>query len=157
MSNASSFIPDGFHTATPYLFIKNAASAIDFYKKAFGAEELMRLTMPNGQIAYAAIKIGNSPIMLADEFPEMNVKSPQSLGGSPVTIHLYVKDVDAFIANAINTGATELKPIQDQFFGDRSGSLIDPFGHTWNIATRKEDVSTDEIYKRFKSMCDQSS
>lgn len=156
MPNPSTFIPKGFHTATPFLYIKNAASAIDFYKKAFAAEEQIRLEMPNGKIAYACVKIGDSPIMLADEFLEMNVKSPQSLGGSPVTIHLYVENVDIFITNAIKAGAQELKPIQDQFFGDRSGSIVDPFGHIWNIATHQKDISNEEISKQFKKMFEQS-
>lgn len=152
MMTKTPFIPEGFHTVTPYLFIKNAAAALDFYKKAFDAKESIRLEMPDGKIAYAAIHIGDSYIMLADEFPEMNVKGPQSLGGSPVTIHLYVADVDAFIARAIKAGAIELKLIQDQFFGDRSGSITDPFGHVWHIATHKEDVSNEEIRNRFKKM-----
>lgn len=155
MINKVESIPEGFHTVTPFLFIRDAANAIEFYKKAFGAEELMRLEMPNGKIAYAAVKIGDSPIMLADEFPEMDVRSPQTLGGSPITIHLYVDDVDKFIAQAISVGAKPVKPIQDQFFGDRSGSVIDPYGHTWNIATHKENISNEEIIKRFEVMMKQ--
>jgi PhnB protein len=141
-------IPDGYHTATPYLIIKDAARAIEFYKKAFGATEIMRMAEPSGKVTHAEIKIGNSPIMLADEFPEMGALSPQTIGGSPVSIFLYVENVDALANQAIAAGAKVLMPVQDQFWGDRYGKLADPFGHLWDIATHKEDVAPEEIHKR---------
>jgi PhnB protein len=141
-------IPKGYHTATPYLIVKDAAKAIEFYKKAFGAAETTRMTQPDGRIGHAEIKIGDSPIMLADEFPEMGARSPQSLGGSPVSILLYVKDVDALTSRAITAGAKVVRPVKDQFYGDRSGSLEDPFGHQWHIATHVEDVPPEEMKKR---------
>jgi PhnB protein len=141
-------IPKGYHTATPYLIIKGAAKAIEFYKKAFGAAEMMRMTQPDGRVGHAEIKIGDSPIMLADEFPEMGARSPQSLGGSPVSILLYVQDVDALTSSAIAAGAKVIRPVKDQFYGDRSGSLEDPFGHQWHIATHVEDVAPEEMKKR---------
>ena len=145
-------IPDGYYTATPYLIVKGAASALDFYKQAFGAQELMRFPMPDGKVGHAEIKIGNSPIMLADEFPEMGHKSPESLGGSPVSIMLYVPDVDKTFAQALKAGGKELQPLKDQFYGDRSGTLTDPFGHVWTVSTHKEDVSPEEMDKRHKAM-----
>ncbi len=141
-------IPEGYHTATPYLIIKGAARAIEFYKKAFGATELMRMAQPDGRIGHAEIRIGNSPIMLADEVPEMGHRSPQSLGGSPVSILLYVEDVDALFNQAVSAGAKVERPVQDQFYGDRTGGVTDPFGHVWYIATHKEDVSPEEMRKR---------
>jgi PhnB protein len=141
-------IPKGYHTATPYLIIKGAAKAIEFYKKAFGAAEVMRMTQPDGRVGHAEIKIGDSLIMLADEFPEMGARSPQSLGGSPVSILLYVQDVDALTSQAITAGAKVVRPVKDQFYGDRSGSLEDPFGHQWHIATHVEDVPPEEMKKR---------
>jgi PhnB protein len=143
-------IPDGYHTATPYLILKDAAQAIDFYKRAFGATELMRMPGPGGKIGHAEIKIGDSPIMLADEFPDMGHKGPRALGGSPVTIMLYVNDSDATVAQAVSAGAKVTKPLQDQFYGDRSGTIEDPFGHVWHISTHKEDVAPDEMDRRMK-------
>ncbi|MDQ3686080.1 MAG: VOC family protein [Acidobacteriota bacterium] len=140
-------IPDGYHTITPYICVNDAANAIEFYKKAFGATELMRLADPSGRIGHAEIKIGDSHLMLADEFPEMNFRSPQTLGGSPVTIYLYVEDVDAIANQAVAAGAKLVKEVKDQFYGDRSGTVEDPFGHVWYIATHKEDVSLEEINK----------
>jgi PhnB protein len=140
-------IPEGYHSVTPYLIIKGAAQAIDYYKTAFGATELFRMEH-NGQIGHAEIKIGDSPIMLADEQPEMKYLSPQTLGGTPVSIMIYVDDVDTIYKNAIDAGGVELKGLQDQFYGDRSGTLSDPFGHVWTVATHKEDVSPEEIEKR---------
>lgn len=145
-------IPDGYHTATPYLVLQNAAGAIEFYKKAFGATELMRLASPGGKIGHAEIKIGDSPIMLADEVPEMGYRGPRALGGSPVSIMLYVEDVDALFNQAVAAGATVRRPVKDEFYGDRSGNLEDPFGHVWTIATHKEDVSPEEIEKRFAAV-----
>lgn len=141
-------IPDGYHTVTPYLIIKGAVKALDFYKRAFGARELFRMADPNGRIGHAEIKIGDSPIMLADEMPEMSYRSPQTLGGTPVSILLYVEDVDKQFATAVTAGATVVRPVKDQFYGDRSGTLADPFGHVWTIATHKEDVSQEEMAKR---------
>jgi PhnB protein len=141
-------IPDGYRAATPYLCARDAASAIEFYKKAFGATELMRMADPSGKIGHAEIKIGDAPIMLADEFPEMGFLSPQTLDGSPVTLYLYVEDVDAIVNQAVAAGATLSKPVEDQFYGDRSGKLTDPFGHVWYIATHKEDLSVEEVKNR---------
>ena len=145
-------IPDGYHTATPYLIIQGAAKAIEFYKQAFGAVELMRLDGPDGKVGHAEIKIGDSPIMLADEHPEMGYRGPQALGGTPVSLMLYVEGVDAMVAQAVALGATIQRPIQDQFYGDRSGQVVDPFGHVWTIATHIEDVSPDEINARMEAM-----
>ena len=142
-------IPEGYHTATPYLVFEDAATAIEFYKNAFGAEELLRLASPDGKIGHAEIKIGDSPIMLADEFPEMGYRSPRAFGGSPVSILLYVEDVDAVFNQAVAAGAKSLRPVRDEFYGDRSGNLEDPFGHKWTIATHKEDVSPREIERRY--------
>ena len=143
-------IPDGYHSVTPYLIISGAGDAIDYYKKAFGAIELFRMEH-SGKIGHAEIKIGDSPIMLADEFPEMGYRSPKALGGTPVSIMIYVEDVDATYKQAIDAGATEVKPLQDQFYGDRSGTLTDPFGHVWTVATHKEDVSEEEMRRRMAS------
>ena len=140
-------IPAGYHSVTPYLIIKGAAEAIEFYKKAFGATELFR--MPHGdKIGHAEIKIGDSPIMLADEYPEMGFKSPKSIGGTPVSLMIYVEDVDTVFPRAIAEGAVELKALKDQFYGDRSGTLTDPFGHVWTVATHMEDVTPEEMEKR---------
>src|ERR1700694_80626 len=144
-------IPDGYHTATPYLIIGGAADAIEFYKKAFGATELFRFPMPDGKIGHAEIKIGNSPIMLADEFPEMGYKGPQSLGGSPVSLMIYVDDVDTVFNRAVDAGATVKEAVSDKFYGDRMGTLTDPFGHWWHVATHKEDVSAEELERRAKA------
>jgi PhnB protein len=141
-------IPEGYHSVTPYLSIKGAAKAIDYYKEVFGATELFRMAAPDGKIGHAEIKIGNSPIMLADEFPEMEFVSPQTLGGSPIGLMIYVDDVDTMFNKAIGAGATEVKPLQDQFYGDRSGTLKDPFGHVWTVATHVEDVAPEELQKR---------
>src|SRR5262245_4622863 len=124
-------IPDGYYTATPYLIIGGAAAAIEFYKKAFGATEVMRFPGPNGTVGHAEIRIGNSPIMMADEFPDMGARSPKSIGGSPVSILLYVEDVDAVVKQAVAAGAKLTRPVEDKFYGDRAGSLEDPFGHAW--------------------------
>ena len=144
-------IPDGYSIIAPYLIIRGAARALDFYKQALGATERMRLVMPSGQIGHAEIQFGGSVVMLADEFPEMNCRSPESLGGSPISLHVYVEDVDAVVARAVSHGAKVTRPVQDQFYGDRSGMIVDPFGHTWNIATHVEDVPPDEIERRAAS------
>jgi PhnB protein len=144
-------IPEGYHTVTPYLIVKDAAGAIDFYKKALGATEIMRFAGPNGKVGHAEVKIGDSRVMLADEFPEMGAVSPQSIGGTPVGLCLYVKDVDALSKQAIAAGAKVVRPVQDQFYGDRSGTFEDPYGHKWTIATHKEDVSPEEMKKRMEA------
>jgi len=141
-------IPDGYHTATPYLIVNDAAQAIEFYKEAFGATELLRMAKPDGKIGHAEIRIGDSTIMLADEFPEMGARSPQSFGGSPVSIFLYVENVDAVFAQTVAAGAVVQRPVADQFYGDRMGGVKDPFGHAWYIATHTEDVSPEELRKR---------
>ncbi|MGD0974096.1 MAG: VOC family protein [Candidatus Korobacteraceae bacterium] len=141
-------VPDGYHTATPYLIVKGAAKAIEFYKQAFGATEVERMEMPDGKIAHAEIKIGDSIIMLGDEAPQHGTRGPKSLGGSPCGLYLYVEDVDQTFNRAITAGATATMAVKDQFYGDRNGSLVDPFGHTWYVATRKENLSMDEIRQR---------
>jgi PhnB protein len=148
-------IPDGYHTVTPYLIVNDGAAAIEFYKQAFGATELLRLPDPGGKLMHAEVRIGDSPIMLADEFPEMGILSPSSLGGSATSILLYVEDVDTRFAQAIAAGGKQKKPLQDQFYGDRSGTLEDPFGHSWTIATHIEDVSHEEMDRRFEEMMKQ--
>jgi len=145
-------VPDGYRTVTPYLIVAGAAKAIEFYKRAFGAKERMRHEMPGGAIGHAEIEIGDSVIMLADEFPEMGAKSPQSIGGTPVGICLYVENVDARFEQAVKAGAKIERPLQDQFYGDRSGTVVDPFGHKWTIATHIEDVSEEELSRRMAAM-----
>lgn len=153
MAGKVRYVPEGYHTATPYLIVKDGAAAIEFYKRAFGARELMRMPDPSGKkVGHAEIKIGDSPIMLADESPEMDARSPQTLGGSPISILLYVEDVDAVVKEAVRAGGKLERPIEDKFYGDRSGSLKDPFGHTWHISTHREDVSPEEMKKRMASM-----
>jgi PhnB protein len=143
-------IPDGYHTATPHLIVNDGAGAIEFYKKAFGAEELMRFPGAGGKIGHAEIQIGDSRIMLADECPEMGGRSARTLGGTPVSIMLYVNDVDAVYKRAIAAGAKELRAVRDQFYGDRSGCLTDPFGHQWTISTHKEDLSFEQVQQRMQ-------
>jgi PhnB protein len=140
--------PDAYHSVTPYLIVRGGTRAIDFYKKAFGATELMRLDAPGDKIGHAEIKIGDSIVMLADENPDWDSKSPESYGGSPVHLMIYVEDVDKVFKQSVGAGATEKRPVKDQFYGDRSGTLTDPFGHSWTIATHKEDLSEEEIQKR---------
>ena len=144
-------IPEGYHSLTPYLIIDGAAQALEYYKNAFGATELFRMEH-EGRIAHAEMKIGDSPFMVSDEHPEMGFRSPKSLGGSAVGIMIYVDDCDAVFNQAISAGATEVRPLADQFYGDRSGTLTDPFGHVWTIATHKEDVTSEEIDKRLAAM-----
>jgi len=152
MNTKAKPVPEGFHTATPYLIITNAARAIEFYQDVFGATELTRLATPDGKVGHAEIRIGDSRIMLADEFPEWDARSPQTIGGSAVHIMLYVEDVDAVVNRAVAAGAKLFKPVADQFYGDRSGSLTDPFGHKWTIATHKEDVSPEEMKRRASAL-----
>jgi PhnB protein len=145
-------IPTGYHTVTPYLIVRNAAAALDFYKKAFGAVELMRFPGPGGKLMHAEMKIGDSPVMLADEMPEEGHVGPQTLGGAAVSLMLYVENVDARFAQAIAAGATVKRAVADQFYGDRTGTLADPFGHVWSLATHKEDVSMEEMQRRMAKM-----
>jgi PhnB protein len=149
MAKAVKPIPDGYHTLTPYLVIKGAAQAIDFYKQAFGAEELFRMPGPDGKtVGHAEIKIGDSMVMLADEYPDFGFRSPQSLNGTPVSFMFYVKDVDTAFKRAVDAGATVVRPVANQFYGDRSGTITDPFGHQWTLGTHVEDVAPEELEKR---------
>ena len=145
-------IPDGYHTATPYLIVDDGARAIEFYKRALDATEIMRIPAPGGRVGHAEIRIGDSIIMLADESPEMDAKSPKSYGGSPVSLLIYVEDADKVFARAVAAGGKEVRPMTDQFYGDRSGTLKDPFGHSWHISSHKEDVSMEELNKRMAAM-----
>jgi PhnB protein len=142
-------VPESFHTVTPYLTVKGAARAIEFYEKAFGAKEIFRWADPDGSIRHAEVVIGDSPVMITDEAPEFGMRSPQSLGGSPVHVFLYVEDADAVFDRAIAAGATELMPVEDSSDGDRRGGVTDPFGHVWYIATHIEDISREELQKRY--------
>lgn len=142
-------IPEGYRTATPYLIFDGAGRAIEFYRQTFGAKELMRFSMPGSdKIGHAEIEIGDSRIMLADEYPDMGAKSPRAYGGSPISIMLYVEDVDAFVKKALGAGCKLEQPVQDKFYGDRSGTIQDPFGYTWHIGTHVEDVPPEELEKR---------
>ena len=145
-------IPNGFHSLTPYLCVSDAARAIEFYDKAFGATLIMRLAEPGGRVGHAELQVGDSVIMLADEHPEYGVRSPRAFGGSPVSLHLYVEDVDAVVARAVAAGAKVVHPVADKFYGDRSGRVEDPFGHVWDIGTHKEDVSPAEVERRYAAM-----
>ena len=145
-------IPDGYHAVTPYLIVKGATRALEFYKRAFGAVELLRMDGPDGTIGHAEIAVGKAQVMLADENPSMGIKSPDTLGGTSVSMFVYVKDVDAFFKRALDAGAKELKPVADQFYGDRMGFLMDPFGHQWGFATHVEDVSPEEMARRAAAM-----
>jgi PhnB protein len=155
MTSKTKPIPDGYHSVTPYLITRNAAQAIEFYKRAFGAQERGTLPMPDGKIGHAELQIGNSFVMLSDEFPQMGQQSPQSLNGSPVGLALYVENVDEVFNRAVKAGATVKDPVSDKFWGDRAGSIIDPFGHKWTILTHQEDVSIPEMQKRMEKMFSQ--
>jgi PhnB protein len=148
MSSEVKSIPDGYQSVTPYLIVGDAARAIDFYKQAFGATEVLRMEGPGGRIGHAEIKIGDSHVMLADEHPEIGARSPQTIGGSPVSLLLYVEDVDATVGRAVEAGAKLVRPVRDQFYGDRTGGVEDPFGHAWHVATHIEDVPTEELQQR---------
>jgi PhnB protein len=148
MTDGVKAIPEGYHTVTPYLVVDGAARAIEFYKEAFGAKELFRMAGPDGQVGHAEIMIGDSHVMLSDEHPQMNARGPQSFGGSPVSFVLYVADVDASVERAVAAGAKLTRPVADQFYGDRTGGVEDPFGHAWYIATHIEDVSPEELQRR---------
>jgi PhnB protein len=144
--------PAGFHSVTPYLAIRDAVAAVEFYRRAFGAELVMKLTMPDGRYAHAEIRIGDSHIMMAEENPEWGNQSPALLGGSPVSFMLYVPDVDAAFARALAAGCTQVRPVEDQFYGDRTGTLKDPYGFQWSMGTHIEDVSEAEGQKRMEAM-----
>jgi PhnB protein len=141
-------IPQGYHSVTPYLIVKGGNAAIEFYQRAFGAKERFRIPGPDGKVGHAEIVIGDSVVMLADEHPEMGAKSPQTIGGSPISILLYVEDVDAVVHQAVAAGAKIQRPIEDKFYGDRMGTLDDPFGHVWHVSTHVEDVTAEEMKKR---------
>ena len=145
-------IPDGYPQVTPYLSIDGAAAAIDFYGEVLGTKERMRMPGPDGKIGHAELQLGDSVIMLSDEAPEMDIRGPKSVGGTPVTLSVYVEDVDDVFARAVKAGAKALRPVEDQFYGDRSGQFEDPFGHRWNVASHVEDVSPDEMAKRAAAM-----
>jgi PhnB protein len=144
-------IPEGYHSVTPYLIIRGAAAAIEFYKKAFGATELFRFPGPDGKIGHAEMQVGNSRIMLADEYPDMGYNGPQTIGGSPVALMIYLADIDAVFNRAVEAGATVKEPLQDKFYGDRIGTVVDPFGHRWHLATHQEDVPMEEMERRAKA------
>ncbi len=153
MSKAVKPVPEGYHTVTAQLTVKDGAKAIEFYKKAFGAQEIFRMASPDGRIAHAELKIGDSIVFLNDEFPEMPgaSRSPQSLGGTTGGINLYVEDVDSLFNRSVQAGATQFMPVADMFWGDRFGAVTDPFGHRWSILTHKEDLSAEEVEQRAKA------
>ncbi len=152
MANKAKPIPEGYHNVTPYLVIKGAAAAIDFYKQVFGAIEVVRMPQPDGRVGHAELMFGDSYVMLSDEFPEMDVVGPNTLGNSSVGLLLYVEDVDKTVERALALGAKLKKPVQDQFYGDRNGTIEDPFGHKWTVAVHTEDVSPEEMKRRMAAM-----
>jgi uncharacterized glyoxalase superfamily protein PhnB len=157
MKNTTKAIPDGFNTLTPHLVVKGASRAIDFYKKAFAAEEIKRMPGPDGKsLIHAELKIGNSRLMLVDEFPEMNARGPETIGGTSVTIHMFVEDADAVFNRALGAGAQVRMPLADMFWGDRYGVVADPFGHLWSIATHQEDLTPEEMGKRMQDAFSES-
>lgn len=149
-TKAKRFIPEGYHSVTPYLYVRGAAKALEFYKRAFNATELVRMPMPDGRLGHAEFRIGDSILMMADEFPDRGVNGPQTLGGTSIGIALYVEDCDGLFRHAVEAGATVEHPLADQFYGDRSGTVIDPFGHKWTIATHTEDVTPEEMKRRME-------
>jgi PhnB protein len=144
-------IPEGYHTLTPYLAVDNATEAIEFYKRAFGAEERVRMPGPGGTIGHAELAIGDSLVMLSDPFPQSSVRAPKELGGTSASVFMYVEDVDAVVKQAVDAGATVTMEVEDQFWGDRFGTVSDPFGHSWSIATHVEDLTPEEIAERGKA------
>ncbi|HEU4597822.1 MAG TPA: VOC family protein [Pyrinomonadaceae bacterium] len=152
MSEKVKSVPDGCHSLTPYLIVNDAARAIEFYKEAFGAEELMRFDGPDGKIGHAELKIGDSIMMLSDECEETGQRNPQTLGGTPVGLMLYVEDVDTVVGRAVSAGAKLVRPVADQFYGDRMGGVEDPFGHSWYVATHVEDVTPEELQRRVEAL-----
>jgi len=149
---AVSFIPDGYYSLTPYLIVKGAREAMAYYTKAFGATELVNMPGPGGSVMHAEMQIGNARFMLADENPERGSKSPKTLGGSAGSVMIYTEDVDATVKRAVDAGASVVMPVTDMFWGDRYGSVLDPFGHQWQIATHKEDVTPEEMQKRMQAL-----
>ncbi len=141
-------IPEGYHTLTPYIVVDDAAQAIEFYKRALGATERGKMLGPDGKIAHAELEIGDSLLMLSDPFPQSSIKTPKELGGTTAATFMYVEDVDEVVQQVVDAGGTITMPVEDQFWGDRYGKVVDPFGHEWNIATRKEDLTSEEIEKR---------
>ena len=152
MSEKVKPVPDGYHSLTPYLVVNDAPRAIEFYKEAFGAQELMRFDGPDGKVGHAEMKVGDSLFMLSDECDEMGQRAPQTLGGTPVGLMLYVEDVDAVVDRAVSAGAKLVRPVKDQFYGDRTGGVEDPFGHSWYVATHVEDVAPEELHRRVAAM-----
>lgn len=153
---AVKYIPEGYHSVTPYLIVKEPAKALEFYKTAFGAKEIMRMDDGHGGIMHAEFQIGDSKVMMAGEYPDMGALSPETLGGSPISLCLYVEKVDEIFQQALATGATERRAVQNQFYGDRSGTLRDPFGHTWTLATHIEDLTPEQIGERAAQWMQQS-
>ena len=151
MTSSVKAIPDGYHSITPYITVDGGAAAIEFYKKVFDAVERLRMDGPNGKVGHTELLIGDSVLMMSDEYPEMNARGPKTIGGSPVSLALYVTDVDAVVKKAVAAGATLERPVENRFYGDRTGTIKDPFGHTWHIATHVEDVSPEELQKRAKA------
>lgn len=156
MSGKVNYTPEGYHSVTPYLCVSDAARAIEFYKEAFGATEVMRMEAPGGKIGHAEMRIGDSVVMLADEFPELSFRSPQTVGGASAHFMIYDEDVDARVERAVAAGAKLTRPVKDQFYGDRAGGVEDPFGHHWHIATHIEDLSPEEIKRRMDAEMAQS-
>ena len=152
MTDTVNPIPPGMHTVTPHLVCAGAANAIEFYKEAFGATEVDRLAGPDGKLMHAMLRIGDSALMLVDEFPEMGARGPQALGGTSVTIHLSVPDVDASFARAVKAGASPRMPVMDMFWGARYGMLVDPFGHQWSIATQVKNLTIEQVRENFKAL-----
>jgi PhnB protein len=148
MNGKTQYTPKGFHSITPYLFVNNGAQAIEFYKTVFAALEKVRIPGANGKIGYCELRIGDSPLMLSDEYPEMNIRGPKALGGSPVGIYIYVEDPDLVVEKALKAGATLDRPVQDQFFGDRMGAITDPFGHMWYIGKQIEELTPEQVMQR---------
>ncbi len=145
-------IPEGYPQVTPYLCVDGAAAAIDFYSQVFGGTERVRMPAPDGKVGHAEIEIGDSLVMLSDEFPDMGMRGPRTLGGTPVTMNVYVEDVDAVFDRAVQAGANPLRPVENQFYGDRSGQFEDPFGHRWNVSSHVEDVPPEEMMRRAAEM-----